>query len=283
VRPVNLIPPEERRGASAPARSGPLAYAVIGLLAVVLVAVIALVSFNHKVSERQGEVDALEAEVSQTQARATQLADYSTFQQLHDARVQTVTQLATSRFDWERVIRELAKVIPPHVWLTEMVGTVSPEALAGGNGSSSTVRSEIPGPALELTGCGRSHSDVAELISAMKDIDGVTRVLVSDSTLGTETTSGTSSSSASSDTCQTRPSIAQFHLTAAFDGLTVATPPATTPPVGGETTTTSTDTSGAASTPTGGVTAAEQQGATGTPSESQQRRIDTGKKIAGAG
>ena len=43
MRPVNLIPPEERRGSTAPSRTGVLSYLVVGVLAVVLVAVSAIV------------------------------------------------------------------------------------------------------------------------------------------------------------------------------------------------------------------------------------------------
>ena len=32
MRPINLIPPEERRGSQAPLRSGPLAYILVGAL-----------------------------------------------------------------------------------------------------------------------------------------------------------------------------------------------------------------------------------------------------------
>ena len=46
MRPVNLIPPEDRRGERAPMRTGPLAYVVVALLAVGLVAVTP-VSYTH--------------------------------------------------------------------------------------------------------------------------------------------------------------------------------------------------------------------------------------------
>ena len=43
MRPVNLIPPEQRRGEQAPLRTGPLPYIVVGALVAVLVGVTALV------------------------------------------------------------------------------------------------------------------------------------------------------------------------------------------------------------------------------------------------
>lgn len=128
MRPVNLIPPEQRRGAAAPSRTGSLSYVLVGVLAVVLIGVTASVVFGNKVSDRKDEVAVLEAKAAETSARAESLAAYTTFQGIHDARVETVTQLATSRFDWQRVLQELAKVLPRRIWLTNLTGSVGPRS-----------------------------------------------------------------------------------------------------------------------------------------------------------
>lgn len=228
MRPVNLIPPEDRRGESAPTRTGALAYVVVGALVVALAAVSGLVFFNKQVSDREAEAAVLESRAAETQARAESLSAFAGFQQVHDARVATIEQLAKSRFDWERVLRELSLVIPRHVWLTSLNGSVSPEAGAGEGSSSSSLRAEIAGPALELAGCGRSHRDIARLIAAMEDIDGVTRVTVTDSQRTDEDAAAQAAPAGSGgsapltgDNCQTRSSIPQFNLIAAFDGVPV--------------------------------------------------------------
>jgi hypothetical protein len=68
----------------------------------------------------------------------------------------------------------------------------------------------------------------------MRDIDGVTRVTANDSAKAEAGGAG-----GSDDNCQTKPSIPQFHLVAAFDGVVVgaSAPPATEPATTGETTT----------------------------------------------
>ena len=48
MRPVNLIPPESRRGQNAPLRSGPLPYIAIGALVAVLLGVTALVLVGNR-------------------------------------------------------------------------------------------------------------------------------------------------------------------------------------------------------------------------------------------
>ena len=262
MRPVNLMPSGERRGDGTPARTGPLAYIVVGVLAVALAAVCGIVVFNKKVSDREAEATRIEAHATELEARADGLSSFVTFKQIHDSRVQTVEQLAQSRFDWERVLRELSKVIPEHIWLVSLTGTVTPEVDVGdGGGDDGGLRESIPGPALALTGCGRSHDDVARLVAAMKDIDGVTRVTASDS--AKPDTAVAAGAAGSSDNCQTRSSIPQFHLVAAFDEVVVPAADGTVPPPTPETTTdtstSTTSTSTSTETGDGGVPAAEAQ------------------------
>jgi len=217
MRPVNLIPHDERRGETAPTRTGPLAYVVVGVLALALAAVCGVVVFDKRVDERKAEAAALERQAAEVQARAASLASFTTFQQLHDARLVTVDQLARSRFDWERVLDELSRVVPKHVWLTTLNGSVA--SGTGGSADTGGLRASIPGPALEMTGCGKSHRDVARLVAAMKDIDGVTRVIATDSAKGdaeVAPASGTEEAATSGGNCQTR-TVPQFTLIAAFD------------------------------------------------------------------
>ena len=62
MSPVNLIPPEERRGSSAPTRTGSAVYFIVGGLALVLVAVCAVVFLGNQVSDKEAEAAQLEAQ-----------------------------------------------------------------------------------------------------------------------------------------------------------------------------------------------------------------------------
>src|SRR4029453_14930011 len=126
VRPVNLIPPEERRGDSATMRQGSLAYGVVGLLAVVLLGVVFMVTTGNKVADKEAELSSPEAQEQAATARADALGPYADFAVMAAARNATVTSLAQSRFDWERVLRELALVLPDDIWLVSASGTASP-------------------------------------------------------------------------------------------------------------------------------------------------------------
>lgn len=232
MRPINLIPPEERRGENAPLRAGPLAYVILGALVLLLVGVTALVLAGNQITDRETEVAKLEREDAEATAKAQRLAAYTQFQQMSEQRVATVSELADSRFDWERVMRELSLVLPGDVWLTGLVATASPDvSVESGGGSSSSgasLRAQVPGPALELNGCATGQDAVAGLVTALKDVDGVTRVGVQSSELGEEEEDTAESTEVGFDTadsggeCQTRAFIAKFAVVVAFDAAPVA-------------------------------------------------------------
>lgn len=236
MRPVNLIPPEQRRGDASPLRTGPLAYAVVALLAVGLLVVTVLVMTANQIDDKQAQVSALRQQESEATARAEALRPYAEFATLAERRATTVQSLAESRFDWDRVLNELALVLPEDVWLVSLTGTVAPD-VAVESGESIASRASVAGPALEIAGCTTSQDAVAGLISALRDIDGVTRVGL-ESSKRPESSSSSSSAdsgggSGTGDSCQTRDFITQFQIVAAFDDVTVpavATTP-TTPSV----------------------------------------------------
>lgn len=226
MRPVNLIPPEQRRGEQAQLRTGPLMYVVLGALALVLVGVALLVTTNNHIADGKAEVAMLKREDAVAAAKANRLAAYAQFATLAEQRTATVRSLADSRFDWERVMRELSLVLPSNVWLTNLTASANPSsAVSGGEGGggASGLRGGTSGPALELTGCANGQEGVAGFVTALEDIDGVTRVGVQSSELAGKGNEAGSGEGGGGD-CRTRPSIAQFSLVVAFDAAPVPLP-----------------------------------------------------------
>jgi Tfp pilus assembly protein PilN len=253
VRPVNLIPPEDRRGDKAPMRTGSLGYAVVGALGVALLAVVGVVLTSNQVSDREAEKSSLESQVAAAQAAADRSGSFAEFATLQQNREQTVASLAESRFDWERVLRELAIVIPDDVWLTNLDATVSAAAASASASTSATTSSSssgasesVQGPSLHIQGCAAGHEAVARFLAALDDVDGVTRVSVLKSDLPDKASSGGAAAATAGVTgggqeCSSRDFVSQFEAIAAFDavqidpttqGLAPATPttPATTSP-----------------------------------------------------
>jgi Tfp pilus assembly protein PilN len=229
MRPINLIPKDQRQGARKP--GGPLGYVLIGALVLLLGGVALLVSTNNQISTGKAEITEIQSETASAQARAAELTAYTRLEETHNQRIQTVTSLADSRFDWERVMRELALILPDNIWLTNLSGSANP-AVQVDSGTASGLRGGVPGPALEMIGCASSHDAVAGFVSALRDIDGVTRVGMEFSKLpagGGGTESGSSEAAGGGGgTCQTRPWIPEFQIVVAFDAAPVATTETTT-------------------------------------------------------
>lgn len=221
MRPIDLTPADMRQGAQAPMRTGAIPYILLGALVAVLLGVFLLVTTGNQISEREDEVVQLESENAAATAEARRLAPYVQFQTLHEQRLTTIASLADSRFDWERVMRELSLVLPHDVWLTELTASATGGESGGAAGG---LRGEINGPALEMGGCAAGQEAVAGFVTALKDIDGVTRVGVASSELSDkeegQASSGGGEAGGGSE-CRTRKFIAKFSVVVAFDAAPV--------------------------------------------------------------
>lgn len=224
MRPINLIPKDLRRGDAAPARTGATGWVIVGALALAVVAAILLVTTSNTLSDREREVAALQHAERVAQQQAAEVAPYTAFQQTVVARRQTIAGLAASRFDWERVMRELALIIPRDIVVRTMTATVSPDVSVPG-ATSVDLRGSVPGPALELTGCGvgpedRSQETIARFISALYDIDGVTRVGMKDAIVTEEGDQG-AAGGGRAGVCAGGEQVSNFQIVAAFDAAPI--------------------------------------------------------------
>lgn len=237
MRPVNLIPPDARAGDLTAMRTGALPYVVMAALGLLLLGVIAVAFTNKSVSDKQAEVERKNQELQAKTLEAQNLSAFAQFGAVEQTRAATISSLAQSRFDWSRVMNELALVIPDDVWLVELAGTVSP-AVEVEDGPEIQIRDQIAGPALEIVGCAPGQDAVAGFVSDLEDIDGVTRVGVASSErpeqTNTEAGTATETTSGSDDNggeCRTRDFIAKFEITVAFDAVPVPGTATTAPGV----------------------------------------------------
>ncbi|WP_445150224.1 PilN domain-containing protein [Baekduia sp. Peel2402] len=203
MRAVNLIPTDQQRGAGGAAgKSGGGAYALLGGLALLVVLAATYVVTNTSVSDKTTELANVTQQAEAAEAKAQQLTSYTKFASIRQKRVDTVTQLADSRFDWAHALREVARVLPENAWLTSMSGTTSTSVTLTG-GASGSLRSALNVPAIVIQGCTTSQSSVAKLISRLRLVDGVQRVTLEDSTKGQEQAAGTGTSSGAATSAST--------------------------------------------------------------------------------
>jgi hypothetical protein len=221
MRAVNLIPGSDHGGPRIKVgRSGGGAYAVLGLLGGLALLVFLYGQASHQISSRHAQIASLEARVAQTQAQASELTPYTDFVSLREQRVDAVTQLVDSRFNWPSAFYELGRVLPASASIESLDGTVGASAGSGSSsstaslaskagsaasgsgsssGSSSVSSATPPGsvPSFTLTGCAISQAAVALTLERLRLMEGVDEVhLQSSAKSGSSGAGGGSSSCA---------------------------------------------------------------------------------------
>jgi Tfp pilus assembly protein PilN len=207
MRPVNLIPPEQRKGAARAAgvSTTPVGvYVLLGGLGVALLCILALVLTTNQINSKTEELSKVKVKEQGVQQVADALRPYGQFAQMQQARRLQIGALTSSRFNWERALRQLSRAIPDDVWLLNLSGTVSPAIdveSGGGGGDVSNLREKAKAPAFALTGCTYSQHAVARMMTRMQNLDDVTDVQLAKSARKDEqdTGGGTAIAQTSSD------------------------------------------------------------------------------------
>jgi Tfp pilus assembly protein PilN len=185
VRAVNLLPPD-LRGASkttaelsvaSEASGGAGPFVVLGVLAACVAGAAGYVLAGNTVKQRQAELADVTARQQAIAGQAAALKPYADFDSRAKARVQTVRDIADSRFDWQQSLTDLARVVPANITLKSLTGDLAGANATGG----SALRGAISSPAITLDGCAPGQTDVARLMSRLHSVDGVTRVSLSKS------------------------------------------------------------------------------------------------------
>jgi Tfp pilus assembly protein PilN len=209
MRPVNLVPSEHRLQATG-AQSGS-AYIIVGVLALLVGIVAFYVITTNQVNQHKADAAEAKAQADELAARASQLGSFTTFSSIKATRLASVRSVADGRFDWERMMRELSRVIPKGSWLLEVNGTTT--------GTSSGDTAQPPGtetaapasPSTTLTGCAPSQTGVAKMMTRLREMHGVSDVSLTDASGGDATASD------STEGCTAY----QFNVTVTF-GVTAA-------------------------------------------------------------
>ncbi|HYI37276.1 MAG TPA: PilN domain-containing protein [Thermoleophilaceae bacterium] len=186
MKPVNLLPGTERPRAVAAAPEN-ASKIVMGCLAALVIAVAAFVVTKNQATDRRDKIAQAEQEKAQAEARTQGLKAYGDFSKIKQTRVTSISDLATKRFDWERLMRELALVLPEKVWVTEVNGKVAGATADASSGASSTTPSSpasgssptaAAGGSTSLTvaGCAPSQDAVAATMVRLRNLAGAEEV-----------------------------------------------------------------------------------------------------------
>jgi Tfp pilus assembly protein PilN len=181
-------------GAGPEATGGAGAFIVLGVLAACVAGIAGSVLSANTIKQRQADLAQVTVRQQALAGQAAKLKPYADYDAMAKSRVQTVRDLAGSRFDWNQALTDLRRAVPADVTLKTLSGNVSPNAGAGGG--SGALRSAIAAPAITLTGCAPGQTEVARLMARLRDVDGVTRVTLSKSDIQSATAQGSSGTTA---------------------------------------------------------------------------------------
>jgi Tfp pilus assembly protein PilN len=232
LRPINLIPTEQRRGPArgVGARTSFNGYIALGALGAAVLCALAVVMTSNKINSKTEELAAIQGDSQREKQVADALRPYGQFADLQRARMTQVKSVAESRYDWERPLRQLSMAIPRNVWLLGVVGTESPNVKldGGAGGDISTMREKVPAPAFTISGCTYSQHAVARVMTRMRNIDDVTAVRLaksvrkdaSDSSSGTAVTADPQQAQQEEDIqdCTGSERVTKFDLLVEFGG-----------------------------------------------------------------
>jgi Tfp pilus assembly protein PilN len=182
MRPVNLIPQEQRRRAPSEG-GGKGAYAVLGVLGVLVVMVAAYVLSSNQVTERENDTAAASAEADRLEAEAKKRVSYTDFALIAQTRLESVAGVAAQRFDWERLMREVSLVMPAGTWLQSADASVSGDAAGAAQPAptGTTTSATAGGPSATFVGCTPKQSDVARMMVRLRQLNRVTDVTLNQS------------------------------------------------------------------------------------------------------
>jgi Tfp pilus assembly protein PilN len=192
MRRMNLLPPELRPRESS--RTGS-SYVVVGVLAACALALLAYGLVITGVRSDESELASLKAETQDAQARADALSPYREFAAMKDRREQSVRLVADSRFDYERLTRELMRILPGGVWIGHLeVAPAQPtsDVVEAGADSAVAEGTTLP-PAMKVSGCAPSQDVVADALDRLRALTGATDV-----TLGSSSREGADGGSSDS-------------------------------------------------------------------------------------
>lgn len=174
MRAFNLLPREEARQAKEGA--SPVPYVLVALAGVLVLAALAAfyLMAATDVTRKKGQIEDLRAELAGYQASTKDTSLDNKSAGLAAERAGRRTALATglgNRLAWDRILRELALVIPDNVALGSIVAT---EPLP-----ASATTPALPTPNLTISGETEEQEDIARLLARLAvvpELEAVTLV-----------------------------------------------------------------------------------------------------------
>jgi Tfp pilus assembly protein PilN len=184
MRAFNLLPREEARAEREGGAPSPLPYVLVALAGVLIFAALAAfyLMAGTDVTKKRGQAEDLRAELAAYQAAAKQPSVEDNSAALATERVGRTNALSaalTKRLAWDRLLREIALVVPDEVSLTQIQGSSPTAAGVTANADGSPVTN------LTIIGTTLDEGSVAQFmtrLAAIRELSAVQLKEAGDST-----------------------------------------------------------------------------------------------------
>jgi hypothetical protein len=184
MKAVNLIPSEQRRARPTGERTGG-GYVVLGVLALLLVMALAYVVTANGVNDKKTQAAEASQEADALEARNAQLASFTDFAAVKEQRLAAVKAAAETRFDWERLMREISRVMPDGSWLQTTDASVAGDTgdTAGAVAAASPADPSFGAlsPSATFVGCTPRQTEVAKILVRLRAMHRVSDVKLNES------------------------------------------------------------------------------------------------------
>jgi Tfp pilus assembly protein PilN len=221
MKRLNLLPAELRP------RGGSVRHSTYAVLGGLLVAVLAMTLYwfvQSGANSTANEIDNLHKETTAAKEDAASLGPYAEFSAMKDARERSVRLVADTRFDYERLTRELTHILPEHVWITGL--EVGPTEANPEEGADSVAPPASAGAlTVSLSGCAPDQPTVADTLDRLTALTGAVGVDLGASGDGSVSGGPASASGGKDSLLESGPSAASCTGSVSFQATVDLAPP----------------------------------------------------------
>jgi len=172
MRPINLLPPEAGQRAIRRHRMGILALAVVAYIALLGVGYF---TWGGRVDNARRDLEAQMTIVQTLERQVVGLADFGELAARYEAKADLVRTALSADIDWGILLNDLARLLPPRLWVETFSGAVAPAVVPGVLGQ------------VAFSGVGFDFPDVSAWLRALESeqFAGITGSWVSTVSQGT--------------------------------------------------------------------------------------------------
>jgi Tfp pilus assembly protein PilN len=176
MRAVNLLPQDlDRQGGDSDGRI-PLFVAAGGIAAVTAFAAVLFVSASGSVSDQRSRLDSVKADIARVPSSAEPAVASGTIAQERSDRVAALTAALATRVPLDRLLRELAYVLPEDAWLTGLSASAPETNGAAGASPGTSVPASTGTQGVTIQGATYTNRSVARVLARLAAIPSLDSV-----------------------------------------------------------------------------------------------------------